>query len=133
MWNTGEGDKRVVKVLFAPDKGWFVLKRGQGTTRLGLPKSLNDHYDDYFDKYNGVQQLSVGHNGEWFVRLGSGWAWNGVHPTLNMLLKQDVSSSMTGAVQWVELGPDGTWVALFDKYTAWYGNHALTKALLSSK
>lgn len=46
MWNTGEGDKRVVKVSFAPDKGWFVLKRGQGTTRLGLPKSLNDHYDD---------------------------------------------------------------------------------------
>lgn len=74
MWKTGEGDKRVVKVSFAPDKGWFVLKRGQGTTRLGLPKSLNDQFAELFVKYNGVQQLSVGHNGEWFVRLGSAWA-----------------------------------------------------------
>jgi isopentenyl diphosphate isomerase/L-lactate dehydrogenase-like FMN-dependent dehydrogenase len=75
-----------------------------------------------------VAALSVGHNSEWFVLYNSGdYIWNGVHPTLDELLRSSSSSSSsfgatsggsTGAVEWVELGPDGTYVALFEYYTA---------------
>lgn len=130
-WDAGEGDRFVVNVSFAPINGWFA-RRQVGATWNGLPDSLDEWLDRYWDKYDGVQQLSVGHNGEWFVLFKDGhYGSNGVHPALYKLLHSKRGKKRTGGVQWVELGPDGTWVALFDKYTAWYGNEDLTEALLS--
>uniref|UniRef100_A0A383VJ76 Uncharacterized protein n=1 Tax=Tetradesmus obliquus TaxID=3088 RepID=A0A383VJ76_TETOB len=130
-WNAGEGDRFVVNVSFAPSNGWFARLQ-VGVTWNGLPDSLDEWLDRHWDKHDGVQQLSVGHNGEWFVLFKDGhYGSNGVHPALYTLLNSKRGNKRTGGVQWVELGPDGTWVALFDKYTAWYGNEDLTEALLS--
>jgi hypothetical protein len=133
QWWNGEDDERVVKVSFAPSNGWYAFERGGGATYEGLPASLKEHLDEYWQEYDGVQALSVGHNGEWFVKYvkGGAYASSGVHPALYKLLHTETGMSRTGAVEWVELGPDGTFVALFERYTAWYGFDNLTDALLS--
>lgn len=79
-----------------------------------------------------MRQLSVGHNGECFVLFESGsMKWEGVHPTLDRILKDGKVDGRTLRVERVELGPDGTFAALFDTYTGWYGSKRLTSHLLS--
>jgi hypothetical protein len=74
----------------------------------------------------------VGHNGEWFVKFGTGhYSSRGVHPLEKLLDGISSSGNRTGAVEWVELGPGHTFVALFERYTAWYGCEDLTEALES--
>jgi hypothetical protein len=131
-WDEGEDDEYVVQVSFAPSFGWFALQESGDAVWNGLPDSLEDHLEKYWDKYDGVKALSVGHNGEWFVRFDNGKVTSrGVHPTLKKLLHDSSSKSRTGAVEWVELGPNGTFVVLFEKYTAWYGGEDLTEDVLS--
>jgi hypothetical protein len=129
IWQGGEGDDFIEKVPFAPSNGWYAFKHGGGAAWSGRPDSLYAALDEWLHEYDGVECLSVGHNGEWFVKFGTGHCMsNGVHPTLSKLLKKQ---EQTGAVEWVELGPDGTFVALFERYTAWYGGKELTDELLS--
>jgi hypothetical protein len=133
MWQDGDGDDFVVKVSFAPSNGWFAVDRGGSANWEGLPDSLHKALDAYWDDHDGVKALSVGHNGEWFVKWGTGaWSSKGVHPELKGLLdSSSYSCSTTGAVEWVELGPNHTFVALFEWYTAWYGSNNFTEALMS--
>jgi hypothetical protein len=129
-WWQGQGDERVVHVTFAPSGGWYVYCRGGGAQWTGLPMSLRDQLDAYWRQEGGVEHLSVGHNGEWFVRYESKrYSWNGVHPTLDRLLKEQKVGGRTISVEWVELGPNGTFVALFDCHTVWYGGEDLAEAL----
>lgn len=131
VWWGGNEDHRVKTVHFAPSNGWFALKSGGGARWNNLPASLDDALDQYWDKYNGVDSLSVGHNGEWFVRYGTGHSqWCGVHPVLDHMLEG--KSELTGSSEWVELGPNGTFVALFERYTLWCGDQDLTEALLAA-
>lgn len=118
-WDEGEGDDRVVRVAFAPNNGWYLLfTRGGGASWDNLPHSLSKHLDECWDKEGGVDCLSVGHNGEWFVLCSSGrYSWQGVHPTLGGLLRTRKVAGTPCVVEWVELGPDGTFVALFNNHT----------------
>lgn len=77
--------------------------------------------------------MSVGHNGEYFVKYRSGqYAWCGVHPTLaNLLIKEKIGGRAC-SIEWVELGPDATFVALFNNHTVWYGSEVLTEHLLAA-
>ncbi|KAF6253555.1 hypothetical protein COO60DRAFT_1546118 [Scenedesmus sp. NREL 46B-D3] len=130
------GDDRVVDVSFAPNGGWYVRKEGGSCCWNGLPASLEDYLQKYWDEHDGVKELSVGHNGEYFVLFGSrAYGYCGVHPTLVKLLSSKPGSRLrerTGDVQWVELGPAGTFIALFERYTAWYGSEDLADALLGA-
>jgi hypothetical protein len=106
IWQEGDGDDFVAQMCFAPSNGWFVFRKGGGATWDGLPDSLEVALDEWWEEYGGVQSLSVGHNGEWFVKFGTGhWLSNGVHPALYKLLDQQQD---IGDVEWVELGPNGS-------------------------
>ena len=131
MWWNGEGDDRVSKVFFGPNNGWCIFKEGGSISWDNLPDSLSDTIDAHWDEYDGVDDLSIGHNGEWFVKYGDGhFEWCGVHPALEAVF--DLPSGKRGGVEWVELGPDGAFVALFEKYTCWYGSSDLTEKLIQA-
>jgi hypothetical protein len=92
----------VVEVSFAPGNGWFGLKQGGGAEWSGLPESLVEYLEQYCKNYDGIEALSVGHNGEWFVKFEGGhYASCGVHPALADLLEkkqqQDWCSGVGGA------------------------------------
>jgi hypothetical protein len=130
-WWNDTGDDRVERVSFAPNKGWFVIKANRGARWENLPDSLSTALEEYWTEHKGVVDLSVGHNGEWFIRYGDGsYQVCGVHPSLSAVL--DMPDEKRGGVEWVEMGPDGTFVALFEKYTCWYGDSDLTEALLQA-
>lgn len=128
VWWGGTRDHRVEQVYFAPSNGWFVLKKRGGARWDNLPDSLQVALNENWKEWGGVKSLSVGHNGEWFVRYGWRVQCCGVHPVLEHWLEH--KTELTGGVEWVELGPDGSFVALFEKYTLWYGSQDLTDALL---
>jgi hypothetical protein len=131
-WWEGKGDDRVEGVAFAPSCGWYLFKQGGGAAWNNLPKSLTDTLDEHWQPEGGVNRLSVGHNGEYFVLFESGvHYWAGVHPTLDRILEEGKIGSRSLSIEWVELGPDGTFVALFDNHTVWYGSEDLTEHLLS--
>jgi hypothetical protein len=132
LWWDSDGDDRVEGVAFAPSGGWYVVSKDGGGRWAGLPKSLADTLNEYWDAEGGVEQLSVGHNGEYFVLFESGvHYWSGVHPTLDRILEDGGIGGRSLSVEWVELGPDGTFVALFDNHTVWYSSEDLTEQLLS--
>lgn len=131
-WWDGAGEDRVVNVAFAPNGGWYVFKKG-GARWSGLPKSLHEELREEWYAQDGVECLSVGHNGEWFVLYESGvYNWEGVHPTLDRLLRAQKVGGRDISIEWVELGPDGTFVAVFDNHTVWYGSQDLTDQLLDA-
>jgi hypothetical protein len=126
-WWESEGENRVEKVVFAPNNGWHVSRRGGGEWMDNLPSALSKHIDKTWDTGDSVQSISVGHNGEYFALYESGrYIWSGVHPTLDRLLEKKKVGGRACKVEWVELGPDGTFVALFDTHTVWYGSEDLT-------
>jgi hypothetical protein len=134
LWNDSEiGDcERIERVAFATNGGWCVRQEGGGGQWVNLPDSLAAMLRVRWWSEGGVRQLSVGHHGEWFVLFESGsMKWEGVHPTLDRILKDGKVDGRTVRVEWVELGPGGTFVAVFDSYTVWYGSKRLTGRLRS--
>jgi hypothetical protein len=130
-WWDWQGQDRIVDAAFAPNRGWFTYSQGGGDFWQNLPSSLTQDLDENWEKENGVKRMSVGHNGEWFVRYNSGLhVWQGLHPTLDCLLRKQKVGHRDITIEWVELGPDGTFVALFDRHSVWYGGAVLTDHLL---
>jgi hypothetical protein len=98
LWEDAESDDRVVRVAFAPGGGRFVFTQSGATSFEGLPVSLTDKLKQRQEDEDEVEQMSILHNGEWFVLFESG----------------------ASGVWCAPRHADGSFVALRDSELAWF-------------
>ena len=100
-------------MAFAEDDGWYVMWEDGVSEWVGLPTGLHNQLRSRAGSLPGVEFLSCGPEGEWFVRYANGsWKANGLQgycsPRLHNLQSQqrDVLKVLFGEGTWAILSTE---------------------------
>lgn len=95
-------------LAFAPDGGYYVLWEDCTSQWMGLPTGLDNQLKGRGWRRPGVEFLSVGPEGEWFVRYQDGsWRANNLSTSCSEAL--DETQEQGCKVLQVLFGEDWTW------------------------
>jgi hypothetical protein len=109
----GSYPKRVELLAFAPGGGYYVLWEDGAQTWRGIPTSLHNRLNGRQKSLPGVEFLSIGPSGEWFVRfLDGSWRTRDVEPECREAV-QELKDGGREVLK-VLFGHDGSWMILSD-------------------
>ena len=106
--------------------GAYLVKHENGITYNNLPGSMDNAIEQWKDEHDGITNVAMGPDGEWFIRWGDGAvSRNSLHPSLERMIE-------SGSIPLrIRLGPNGTFLAVFQGRTVWREAEDLSEQILS--